>query len=227
MPGTAAYTERGTRTTANLRKSARSPPAPSGLAAVRESGAISSGKRFANSPSAASTISSSEHFSQSRSAPASIVQGAKTISITPRPSASSYSRQLFDMSAYTESSGEREKANPSREEGRGRSNQSCTFITGIPFNGSIPSKNSAEAEAGSSHLVGSRRLNTSTGMALTYMSASTLSPPSSNSAATEPSSFSSIERTGTPVRTSPPSARTCSTMGLQSRSGWLPSMKAV
>mmetsp|Transcript_7136 Transcript_7136/g.21020 ORF Transcript_7136/g.21020 Transcript_7136/m.21020 type:complete len:249 (-) Transcript_7136:402-1148(-) len=71
------------------------------------------------------------------------------------------------------------------------------------------------------------RLSTSTGMADTYSSATTSSPPRSTSFSTEPSARSSMRSRGLFVYTWPPLRSIASTMGAQRRSGWLPSRKAI
>ena len=67
----------------------------------------------------------------------------------------------------------------------------------------------------------------STGTALTYSSAVTVVPSRIARPATVPSSFVTISLTGAEVRISPPRALTCSAIGAHSRSGWLPSRKAI
>ena len=67
----------------------------------------------------------------------------------------------------------------------------------------------------------------STGTADTYSSAVTVVPSRIARPATVPSSFVTISLTGAEVRISPPRALTCSAIGAHSRSGWLPSRKAI
>mmetsp|Transcript_2601 Transcript_2601/g.6591 ORF Transcript_2601/g.6591 Transcript_2601/m.6591 type:complete len:305 (+) Transcript_2601:854-1768(+) len=67
----------------------------------------------------------------------------------------------------------------------------------------------------------------STGMAEMYSSATTTDPSRISRCLTLPSSSVTIFFTGDDVRTSPPRAWMCSTMGAQRRSGWLPSRKAI
>mmetsp|Transcript_7605 Transcript_7605/g.23166 ORF Transcript_7605/g.23166 Transcript_7605/m.23166 type:complete len:225 (-) Transcript_7605:125-799(-) len=74
---------------------------------------------------------------------------------------------------------------------------------------------------------GTRRRRTSTGMAETYSSATTRSPPRRTSAWTAPSSPTTISLSGLPVWTLPPLASMLRFMGSQSRSGWFPSRKAI
>mmetsp|Transcript_19641 Transcript_19641/g.33011 ORF Transcript_19641/g.33011 Transcript_19641/m.33011 type:complete len:225 (+) Transcript_19641:946-1620(+) len=75
--------------------------------------------------------------------------------------------------------------------------------------------------------LGMKRLNTSTGMALTYSSATTISPVRISRCLTVPSSFVTISFTGEEVSTLPPLASMYSFSGWHTRSGWLPSMKAI
>mmetsp|Transcript_14279 Transcript_14279/g.35618 ORF Transcript_14279/g.35618 Transcript_14279/m.35618 type:complete len:239 (+) Transcript_14279:208-924(+) len=97
-PGVAAYTERGTRTTACL-TSLACPRGPcAAVAGHVGSRAISWGKRRASSPMAASTISSSDLAIQLTSLPASGEQGAKTSS-SIEASSEAYSAQQTDISA--------------------------------------------------------------------------------------------------------------------------------
>merc|ERR1719163_2297912 len=107
-PGMAEYTERGTLTTANFLS--RACPCGDCLDVLGQRGslAISRGKRRASSPIVASIISSSVLAIQLVSPPASGEHGAKTSSSIDA-SSSAYSLHVVDMSAYTESSGEREK----------------------------------------------------------------------------------------------------------------------
>mmetsp|Transcript_40269 Transcript_40269/g.93979 ORF Transcript_40269/g.93979 Transcript_40269/m.93979 type:complete len:246 (-) Transcript_40269:569-1306(-) len=160
MPGRAAYTDRGTRTTENLRSAAFPCAVPSPPRAVRASGAISSGNRNASSATAASMISSSDFFSQSTPPePASGEHGANTSSSIEQSLA--YSRHERDMSAYTERRSERLKARPSSDDASLRSNQSCRLMTGMPRNARNGAKKCAAAP--SSHAGGVSLLKTSTG----------------------------------------------------------------
>mmetsp|Transcript_5192 Transcript_5192/g.10941 ORF Transcript_5192/g.10941 Transcript_5192/m.10941 type:complete len:309 (+) Transcript_5192:836-1762(+) len=74
---------------------------------------------------------------------------------------------------------------------------------------------------------GTMRLSTSTGMAETYSSATTLLPSRMRRWETEPSSATTISFMGEEVCTLPPRASTCCAMGAQTRSGWFPSRKAI
>mmetsp|Transcript_29389 Transcript_29389/g.99908 ORF Transcript_29389/g.99908 Transcript_29389/m.99908 type:complete len:209 (+) Transcript_29389:848-1474(+) len=71
------------------------------------------------------------------------------------------------------------------------------------------------------------RFNTSTGIADTYSSATTSSPDRSTNLSTLPAASTSMRSNGAPVTTLPPFFSTDSTMGAQSRSGWLPSRNAI
>mmetsp|Transcript_28872 Transcript_28872/g.57711 ORF Transcript_28872/g.57711 Transcript_28872/m.57711 type:complete len:257 (+) Transcript_28872:666-1436(+) len=77
------------------------------------------------------------------------------------------------------------------------------------------------------HLLGTYRFNMSTGMALTYSSATTFSPSLMRRWSTVPSSFVTISFTGELRWTSPPLASMDDLMGAQRRSGWLPSRNAI
>merc|ERR1719487_2163995 len=107
-PGMAAYTERGTLTTANFLSLACPCGVCDAVAGQRGSLAISVGKSRASSPMVASMISSSDLAIQLVLPPAIGEHGAKTSSSIDSVS-EAYSLQQVDMSAYTLSSGEREK----------------------------------------------------------------------------------------------------------------------
>mmetsp|Transcript_27786 Transcript_27786/g.80564 ORF Transcript_27786/g.80564 Transcript_27786/m.80564 type:complete len:225 (-) Transcript_27786:359-1033(-) len=77
------------------------------------------------------------------------------------------------------------------------------------------------------HSFGTKRRMMSQGTAETYSSASTTSPPRISKCFTELSSLSTSRSTAAFMRTWPPSDSMWSTMGRQSRSGWLPSRKAI
>mmetsp|Transcript_26995 Transcript_26995/g.51441 ORF Transcript_26995/g.51441 Transcript_26995/m.51441 type:complete len:223 (-) Transcript_26995:446-1114(-) len=98
----------------------------------------------------------------------------------------------------------------------------CRLITGMPSSSSAWRKKGIWDQ-----FSGMKRLNTSTGMALTYSSASTTSPERSLRCFTLPSSLVTISATGALVCTLPPCLSITSTMGAHTRSGWLPSRKAI
>mmetsp|Transcript_24989 Transcript_24989/g.65917 ORF Transcript_24989/g.65917 Transcript_24989/m.65917 type:complete len:350 (-) Transcript_24989:121-1170(-) len=125
------------------------------------------------------------------------------------------------MSAYTERRGLRLKQSASMFFSL-RSNHRCTLITGMPSSSSSCWKNGS-----ADHALGRKRLNTSTGIADTYSSASTTSPPRSTRWLTEASAFGTISSRAAPRRTAPPRCSMCCTIGAQRRSGWFPSKKAV
>mmetsp|Transcript_895 Transcript_895/g.1112 ORF Transcript_895/g.1112 Transcript_895/m.1112 type:complete len:204 (+) Transcript_895:112-723(+) len=77
------------------------------------------------------------------------------------------------------------------------------------------------------HCSGIIRRTMSTGMADTYSSASTLVPSRMSRCLTEPSSFSTNSLKGFSITNAPPFFLMLSAMGAQSRSGWLPSRKAI
>mmetsp|Transcript_64023 Transcript_64023/g.177635 ORF Transcript_64023/g.177635 Transcript_64023/m.177635 type:complete len:201 (-) Transcript_64023:1014-1616(-) len=199
----AAYTLRGTRTTADFRSFA---PPPG------RCGPISVGKSRSSSFIVASTISSSVRFSQSTFPPASGAHGAKTSSSIDL-SSSLYSLQQVLMSAYTDSKGLRLKQRWSTFRSF-RSNHRWMLMTGMPSSSSICRKKGMFA-----HSLGTRRFMMSHGTADTYSSATTCSPPRRSRCFTLPSELTTMESNGQLSRTSPPLASMCSFIGAQSRSG--------
>mmetsp|Transcript_8314 Transcript_8314/g.23160 ORF Transcript_8314/g.23160 Transcript_8314/m.23160 type:complete len:248 (+) Transcript_8314:999-1742(+) len=77
------------------------------------------------------------------------------------------------------------------------------------------------------HFLGIIRFMMSTGTAETYSSATISSPETIFRHLTLPSSLRTNSLTRCFIRTSPPPALTCSTIGAQSLSGWLPSRNAI
>mmetsp|Transcript_37727 Transcript_37727/g.82060 ORF Transcript_37727/g.82060 Transcript_37727/m.82060 type:complete len:362 (-) Transcript_37727:221-1306(-) len=102
------------------------------------------------------------------------------------------------------------------------SNHMCRLITGMP------SSSSAWRKKGMvDHALGMKRLKTSTGIALTYSSATTMSPLRMTRCLTEPSSLVAISCTGEEVSTFPPFFSMYSFSGAHTRSGWFPSRNAI
>mmetsp|Transcript_4643 Transcript_4643/g.14806 ORF Transcript_4643/g.14806 Transcript_4643/m.14806 type:complete len:343 (-) Transcript_4643:80-1108(-) len=165
-------------------------------------------------------MSSSGLAIQFVSPPAMGEQGAKTSSIMDL-SSSAYSLQVVDMSAYTESSGEREKQRWSMVVNF-LSNHMWRLMTGMPSSSSSCLKYGIV-----DHFSGTTRFSTSTGSAETYSSATTSVPSRSTTALTVPSSLSSKRSMGLDVKTWPPFFSIDSTMGAQRRSGWFPSKNAI
>mmetsp|Transcript_1768 Transcript_1768/g.3837 ORF Transcript_1768/g.3837 Transcript_1768/m.3837 type:complete len:270 (-) Transcript_1768:508-1317(-) len=125
------------------------------------------------------------------------------------------------MSAYTDSRGEREKHRWSTPSSL-RSNHMWMLITGMPSSSSICWKWGSVDQA-----LGTKRFMISTGMALMYSSATTVSPLRMSRCFTDPSSLVTISFTGELISTSPPLASMYSFIGLHTLSGWLPSRKAI
>mmetsp|Transcript_46285 Transcript_46285/g.124349 ORF Transcript_46285/g.124349 Transcript_46285/m.124349 type:complete len:242 (+) Transcript_46285:555-1280(+) len=96
------------------------------------------------------------------------------------------------------------------------------LITGMPSSSSIWRKKGIFCQAS-----GTRRFMMSQGTAEMYSSATTVSPERRRRCFTAPSGPTAMESSGQLSRTLPPRASTCSRMGAQRRSGWLPSRKAI
>mmetsp|Transcript_15542 Transcript_15542/g.37637 ORF Transcript_15542/g.37637 Transcript_15542/m.37637 type:complete len:502 (+) Transcript_15542:536-2041(+) len=211
-PGMAAYTLRGVFTTACFSSTA---PTPSG-----DPGPISSGNRRSSSSIVASMMSWLLLAIQLVLPPASGEHGANTSSSMDLLG-SKCSLHVVLMSAYTDSSGERLKHRWSMPVSL-RSNHMWMLITGMPSSSWIWWKYGMVA-----HGLGIMRFMTSTGMALTYSSATISSPLVISRCFTLPSSFSTNSLRRFFMRTSPPRALMWSTMGAHSRAGWLPSRNAI
>mmetsp|Transcript_12757 Transcript_12757/g.32724 ORF Transcript_12757/g.32724 Transcript_12757/m.32724 type:complete len:318 (+) Transcript_12757:495-1448(+) len=183
-------------------------------------GPISVGNSRCSSVIVASTISSLLFMIQLVLLPAMGEHGANTSSSIDFLG-SSYSLQVVLMSAYTLSSGEREKQRWSTFLSL-RSNHMWMLITGMPSSSLIWWKKGMVA-----HCVGMSRFMMSHGSALMYSSATMVSPLRISRCFTVPSSLSTNLFIGILVSTLPPRASMYSFMGAHSRSGWLPSRKAI
>mmetsp|Transcript_14460 Transcript_14460/g.30556 ORF Transcript_14460/g.30556 Transcript_14460/m.30556 type:complete len:250 (-) Transcript_14460:388-1137(-) len=98
----------------------------------------------------------------------------------------------------------------------------CKLMTGMPSSSSHCLKNGIFC-----HALGMTRLNMSTGSALTYSSAVIMLPSRNLRPWISPSSSVTMASSSAFKRTSPPRASTYLAIGAHSRSGWLPSRKAI